>query len=350
MLLAERVGEIAKRHGGEVALPLASAAGALNELSPEANGKQLIAVLGSPALGVTMGSIGTIENAGNAVKFADPRTYKLARDHYFNEATGEMVNSIGLRECGMKAAKPIIAEVASIAADWGKLFKVSVTSLGEEDPSVVDPQLAYEAFEAGAPFVEINLGCPNKVASSGKRHEITGRDVEATEAVLRDTVMAVGGNRGLGVKLSWYDPETIEGITDHHLLKDILGVVQQVPGIDFVTLTNTKPNVRLLLSDGTPALDRIPGHVGGGSGWALADESYNQLVVARAELPKKIDVISATGVWNGTEVRRRERAGAIFSEMVSRLWHDNELYGMPYPKVFKNVYHEYLRARELELA
>ncbi len=348
MLLAERVNEIAESRGGELAVPVVAGAGALNELSPEAILEHVKGVFDSPALGANIGSIGTVPNPGNAIKFAD-ESGALARDHYYDEGKLQFVNSIGLRECGIEAAKPIIREAAMMADDKDKMLKVSVTSLNEEDASIVAPQLVYEAFEAGAPHVEVNLGCPNKVESSGQRHAIIGLDPEATMTVLQAVADEVGQEQSWGAKLSWYDPEIRDGVRDYFLLKEVLDAVICIKGLDFVTIANTKPGVSLNLPDGTPALDKIPGNIGGGSGPAWADFARDQLKETRRKLPTRIDVVSANGVWNGNEILRRERAGAVFSETVGRLWHEQDKHQATYSQTLKRMYEDYLWAREDEL-
>lgn len=353
MLLAERVEEIAGLYGGEVPLPAGPAPGALNELWIEAyRAHYRDIVFNSPALVVPLGSICTKPNAGNALKFSDPQTGRLARDFYHDTVTGESVNSIGLKQFGIEEALYVLPDLAKIAEHKGKILKVSVSSLGDEDASVVLPELMERVFEmAGNSVTEVtveaNLGCPNKVDEAGGRHPVLAQDELATEITLTAIKERLGEGLSYGPKLSYYKPEEIDGVTDYHKLKRILGIVARI-GSDFVSLSNTEIGVKLTMPDGTYALDNIPGNVGGGSGPAHRESGYQQLLVARKELPDSIDIVSTNGVYDGAEVRRRELAGAVFSEMVTRLWVESEREGISYGDVLRRVYQEYINAREAE--
>jgi dihydroorotate dehydrogenase len=347
MLLKQRIESFAELSGGELALPAGPSAGALNEASAEMIIDAAVDILrNTPAPYLTLGSGTTPVSVGNAVKFQDEENGKLARVFYFDEGTGEAVNSIGLKNPGREAYLAVVRGVSKVAEDLGKTVIMSVSTIGDEDPSIVLPGLAYDVLEAGAHGVEVNLGCPNKVELSGQRHAITGRDAEATEIVLSSVERELGQSVIWGPKLSYYFKEVDNDALDYHDLIGICRVVNKFSP-DFVSLTNTEPNVVMYYPDGSYVLDRIPGNAGGGSGPARADEAYDQLCVARRELPSSVDIISSTGVYDGSEVLRRERAGALLSGVVSRLFHGTEK-GFTFAQSIRQVYNEYLAARAIE--
>lgn len=348
MLLNEHIERIAEANGGELALPAGAAAGSLNERDPHAIAALLRDVLHSPAVLATPGSICTTGNDGNAVKFKDSNTGKLARDYYFDQESGETGNSIGLKQPGIDEMVPVLREARKIADDNNKLLIASISSIGDEDPSIVIPELAERVMEAGAHGYEANLGCPNKVELSGQRHAITGLDAEATEAVVAATRNRLGTGIIDGYKLSWYELQALEGGgVDCPQLRPILAIMMKY-GVDYVSLCNTEPDQVMTFSDGEYVFSELPGHKVGGSGPARAPRAFDQLLVARRVLPESIDIISTNGVFDGREVRRRELAGALLSTMVTRLWHEGEQ-GNTYGEVFKKVYGEYLAARRAEL-
>ena len=354
MLLSEQLGRIAEMHGGELPLPAGPGPGALNERNADAYLWLARDIAQAPGSVLPMGSVCSVGNDGNAVKFADPETGQLARDFYHNPVTGQTVNSIGLKQFGIREAVRILPEAEKIAQDVGKLLKVSVSTLGDEDASVVLPELMERVYEAvrnpQQVVVEANLGCPNKVEESGLRHPILGLDPEATAVVADAVDERLGKGLPRGYKLSYYEEETGQLTTGYPVLRSVLQVIAASEGADFVSLTNTEVGVRLKMPDGAYALDRIPGNAGGGGGPHYKEASYQQLLLARRGLPGHIDVVSLTGVWDGAEVRRRELGGAVLSEMVSRLWVEGERDDVTYGEVMKRVYREYIEARTLEEA
>jgi len=346
MILAAKLQEVAAAHGGELPMPVGPAAGALNELNPDAIYDQASRILlRSPAAYVTLGSATRAGGEGNAVIYRDPDTGTLAEAFAFSPQTGQAINSMNLPGPPFAEYLDVASSVQNVANDTGKLVIMSVSSRGGEDPLAVTGELVESALESGIHIVEANLACPNK----GKGHPITALDADATGAALTNIVERVGQGNAVGVKLSYYERFLdVHDILDYHLLIQICRLIGNIPGIDFVTLTNTEPNQTLLLSDGRMALPRIPGNAGGGSGWARAQEAYQQLLVARRELPQHIDVISTTGVFDGAEALRRERAGAVLSGMVTRLWHGASQ-GDDYVRTLRKVHQEYIAARQAEL-
>ena len=353
MLLANQLGYIAEMHGGELPLPAGPAPGALNERSAEAYLGLARDIAWAPGSVLPMGSVCSVGNDGNAVKFANTETGQLARDFYHDPATGQTVNSIGLKQFGIDEAERILPQVASMARASGKLLKVSVSTLGEEDASIVLPELMERVYEAvkypGDVAVEANLGCPNKVEESGLRHPILGLDPEATAVVADAIDERLGKDLSRGYKLSFYESEEDDSVAaEFPVLRSVLRVLAASEGTDFVSLANTQVGVKLQLPDGTYALDRIPGNAGGGSGPYYREAGYQQLLFARRVLPQHIDIVSLTGVWDGAEVRRRELGGAVLSEMVSRLWVEGARGDVTYGEVMKRVYREYIEARTQE--
>lgn len=314
--------------GKEIDVPFGPAAGAINGPNTDLLLKQAHQVLLSPVGAAWVGSFTKEPSEGNA---GHGRTY------YHNPITGETVNSMGLPNIGIAQAEKVVPGLAQMAANLGKVLVASVSPAKGEDPAKVLPELVERMLAAGAPAVEANYSCPNKITDDGNREPILGYDPIAVSAVRYEILQRIGEHQVFIEKWPPYEDE--KALIGNKMAHAIL----EFSGVRYVSLPNTRPNQLIMDESGSYALD-VPGHVGGMSGPATREMGRDQLRFMRALLPQYIGIISCSGVDSGNEVFHRvERLGADFTAGVS-LYFNNEAKGMNYGQTGVRIAEEFAEA------
>jgi len=200
---------------------------------------------------------------------------------YWDEANRAYYNSIGLKNPGRKNATRYLPTAIQAQKDAGQLAIISVTTLKDEDPTKVLPDMVEWALEMGADGVEVNGSCQN----ISPEHPLLCRDVEGTGFVLSAIRSRVGNEATLGYKVSPMDKETIVAYGAAAL------------AWDFYDVTNTKGNQPSPLSPitGKPYIEVNDG-LAGQSGPIIAYLSRENLENWVSAVGGRADVLSMGGV------------------------------------------------------
>lgn len=317
--------------GYEIEVPFGPAAGVLNGTNEELLVERIKDCIKSPVGIVPFGSNTWEGSVGN-----EP-VYGVV--YYHNEKTGQTVNSMGLPCVGFKKAKELYPELQKVAEGAGKPLVPSVSPGRGEDPARVLPDMVEGFAEIGAPAVEVNYSCPNKIADGGRREPILAFDIDQMEEIDREIVNCVGDSIVVIRKLAPY-------VGPHKSLIPKVGeMLARADGQVWVSLSNTIGSQRIPGQLGEPAL-KVPDNLGGMSGPYTAEMARDQLERFKKVLPQRIGVISCNGVMDGQEVfHRTEHLRADLTGAVT-LYFENERHGISYGETGKRVAEQYAEALE----
>lgn len=309
----------------EVEVPFGPAPGAINGPSKELVVKHAQEVLLSPVGAAWVGSLTMDGGEGNT---------KYGRTYYYKPSTGEVVNSMGLPNIGIKTAEQIIPGLARMASNLGKVLVISVSPAKGEDPVKVLPEMVERMFIAEAHVVEANYSCPNKITEGGGREPILGYDPEMVHEVRSAILGRIGHHQVFIEKLPPYERNKQD------VASKIAQGLLEISGVRYVSVPNTRPDQLIMDEEGNYALD-VPGHIGGMSGPATKEMGRSQLALMRLLLPKHIGIVSCSGVDNGAEIYHRvERMGADFTAGVS-VYINNEEKGINYGQTGVRITEEF---------
>ena len=297
---------------GEVELetPIVAAAGLINGPEPRRLLRD-VQTLAETAIGaITVGSWTIPPQAGNAARYGEPTDY-------FDRASGEMTNSLGLPNLGLEVGEKLVPELIDSADGKPVIFSVSPTLSETAIGDSVEQSLTLvrRLFAAGADWVELNVSCPNLIDRAGGREPIMGHDPETMSKLAEALAAEPDADllaRGLGLKLPAY-------IGTEELINSerIKTAIRQAP-IGFIVTSNTIPGQRPVDQYGQPRLS-VPGGIGAGSGPATKAEGRRQLAGWLVRLPET-PILSGLGVFDGQEVAFRRALGAVAVEMHTRFW------------------------------
>jgi dihydroorotate dehydrogenase (fumarate) len=276
--------------GYEIDVPFGPAAGVLNGSNQELLVEQIRQCLRSPVGLVTFGSITWEGGPGNEPEYGVV--------YYHNEGTGQTVNSMGLPNIGFHAAQRLYPEMKHFADEAGKPLVPSVSPGKDEDPLEVLPRMVEGFAEAGAPAIEVNYSCPNKITGEGTREPILAFDLEQMQEIDEEVVHRAGTDITIIRKLAPYlsDKRT--------MIPEVAALFTEASGDVWLNLSNTIGNQHVLDEMCEPGL-KVPDNLGGMSGTYTGKMACDQLKRFREVLPREIGIISCNGVINGAEVFRR---------------------------------------------
>jgi dihydroorotate dehydrogenase len=276
--------------GYEIDVPFGPAAGVLNGSNEELLVGQIKDCLRSPVGLVTFGSITWEGGPGNEPEYGVV--------YYHNKHTRQTVNSMGLPNIGFNRARALYPELKRFADEHDKPLVPSVSPGKGEDPLEVLPRMAEGLAEAGAPAIEVNYSCPNKITGVGTREPILAFDLEQMAEIDEAIVYRVGADVTIIRKLAPY-------LSDRRvMIPKVAALFAEAAGDVWLNLSNTIGGQHVLDEMCEPAL-MVPDNLGGISGPYTGKMACDQLRRFREVLPRGIGVISCNGVFNGAEVFRR---------------------------------------------
>ncbi len=316
--------------GYEIDVPFGPAAGVLNGANQDLLKEQAIDCLRSPAGVSWLGSITWNENAGLEALYGTV--------YYHNSVTGQTVNAMGLPNIGRARAARLYQELKPVADDYGKLLIPSVEPGHDQAPLTAFPLLVETFAEAGAPVVEVNYGCPNKLLDGGRRVTPLGYDIE-TIAAVEDAIFERLGRAVMIIrKLPFYRHETRQLIPQAAQLFNALGR-------GAVNLSNTIGNQAVLTELAEPAL-QIPDNLGGLSGPATKTAARRQLSQFKKVLSSDIKVVSSLGVTTGQEVYARVTEMGADLTSGATVYIEGEKAGKSYGQTSVEIAEQYVEALE----
>jgi dihydroorotate dehydrogenase len=323
------VSEVTEFAGHAIEFPFGPAAGVLNGSNEELLRKQTIGVLRSPAGLAWIGSVTWNGGVGN-----EPEHGVV---YYYNAATRQAFNSMGLPNIGARRAAVLYRELKAVADDNGKPLIPSVSPGRGEDPMQVLPDMAELFAEAGAAAIEVNYSCPNKIDETGAREPMLGNDLEAMQAVDNEVVQRAGTDILIIRKLPPYLDER------RALLPRTARMFQQAAGRVAVNLSNTIGGQVGLTERGDRAL-KVPGGEGGMSGPATASIGIDQLTEFRRHLDpvaKTVDIVSCLGIMTGDDAF--ERVHTLRADIASgvTVFLENEARGKSYGQTCLEIAEQY---------
>jgi dihydroorotate dehydrogenase len=315
--------------GYEIEVPFGPAAGVVNGPNLELLAERVKDCLRSP---VSAGKFGSITWEGGPGNEGD---YGVV--YYHNPVTGQTVNSMGLPNVGFHVAVREYPELRKFAEALGKPLVPSLSPGKGEDPVMVLPRMAEGFAEAGAPAIEINYSCPNKITGEGAREPILAYDVEQMAEIDGEIVRVVGTGVAVIRKLAPY-------VGEKKLLIPKVGELYAQAGGDvWLNLSNTIGGQRIPNEMGDPAL-KVPDNMGGMSGPYTAEMARDQLIRFKKILPAGIGVISCNGVIDGSEVfHRTDELRADLTEGAT-VYFENERRGISYGQTGQRVAEQYAEA------
>lgn len=230
------------------------------------------------------------------------------------------INSLGLPNPGLEYYRTNIPEMKKMAADSDKLLFVSVAGFSPAEYA----ELSLMAMEAGADFVEEDLGCPNVRGDDGQK-TIASFDQDLIQEVF-DKVSAEIDY--FGVKLSPYsNPLELAAIAE------ILNGRRDV--VKFITTSNTFPNSYSCDKDGVQRITVGKG-LAGFAGPSMKPIALGQVVQFRDLLIPDIEIIGAGGVTSGQDVCDYVMNGAELVQVGSEFARSHD------PSVFSTILQEYV--------
>lgn len=222
--------------------------------------------------------------------------------YYHNPETGETFNSLGMPNKGIMKVVYDIARMRSATHLLDKPLVVNVAPVSTT-PALESHILVQSAYEAGADAVILNAACPNVITEGGSRHNILSHDSQALGRVLKILKPLTERYKPLFIRTAPF--ETYEQA------RKVYSAIAVSKAVSVVFTPNTWGGQRPLDEHGQDILE-VSGGVGGKSGPAMADKSYEQLKWALSALASKgIDVVSSSGIMDGKELQRRLHLGAV---------------------------------------
>lgn len=225
----------------------------------------------------------------------DPSTNAPLVVYRHDPATGETFNSLGMPNQGMDELVGQIPEMVRIARSYKKELVINVAPV-TDDPASETHELVSRAYEAGAPAVLVNGGCPNVVTEDGGRHELLSHN-----ALMFGTVLCRLSDVTAQYHKVFVRTSPFEGYDQAKVIYRRMGSAGTVSA---VWTPNTWPGQRPVDENGDAVLG-VPGGTGGKSGPATYEKAEKQLYMAREILDKSIDVVSSGGIMNGVSLYRR---------------------------------------------
>lgn len=289
--------------GRELDHPIMNAAGTCKRL------EDVIELAKSPVAAIMVGSITKKHREGNP-------------GNVWEYCGGYSLNSLGLPNPGFDYYKRTIPEMKKIASDAGKLLFVSVAGFSPDEYA----EGSLMAMEAGADFVEENLGCPNVWGDDGQKPIAS-----FSRNLSHEIISKVGGEiRPFGVKLSPYS-NPLE-------LADMAGMLNGwiVSGyVGFVTTSNTFPNAYACREDGQQLIAVGKG-LAGFAGPGMKPIALGQVIQFHGLLEGRVELVGAGGVASGQDVVDFTSHGAKLVQVGSEFARSHD------PKVFGRILQEYV--------
>ncbi len=268
-------------------------------------------------------SLGAIEIGSITMEPRDGNT-----GNTFFKGNGFTLNSIGLKNPGIKYYEENLPIMIRMIEDAGKIAVVNVAGFSKNEYA----ELAGLAFSAGSDFVVLNYGCPN----------VEGKEILSyNNSQLRDTTINVVAQNNsaaaegrLGMKLS-----PIFKKSDMEDIASFLNLLYNSAGehggyIGFVTTINTLPNGYDTHEDGQNAITPNSG-MGGMAGPAVLPIALGQIRQWRSMLESEIKIIGVGGISAGKDIIKMMKSGADLVQIVS------SYYATEDPAIFQHIIGEY---------
>ena len=273
--------------------------------------------------GITIGSWTLEKRLGNAAQFGEPT-------HYYDQQKQEMTNALGLPNVGLDIGEKYVSEILDIAGGKPVIFSVSPAPGAEslKDSIQQSIELVDRLLQVGASLLELNLSCPNIVSDDGRRKSILGYDLESMQK-LSQTLNQLPDRERLKNHLGLKLPPYIQP-AERQTLDEMATLIKEMP-VGFLTVCNTIAGSRPLNKEGAPILS-VPGGAGGLSGPATRTEGRQQLELWRQRMPEDLPIISALGIYDGSEIDERQFLGACLCGVNTRLYRSSN-----WPKTITDI-------------
>lgn len=322
--------------GYKIDMPFGPAAGVLTGVNETVLQAQTIDCIQSPVGFAKWGSFTYEGGLGNE------QDYGLT--YYHNPLTGQTINSGGLPNIGSKRAVKLYPGLQKIADYYGKPLIPSISPGKGEDPAIVIPEMADMFADAGAPAIELNYSCSNKITASGGREALVADDLEEMRAIDNEVVRRVGHGITVIRKLPPYLNEK------KLLIPEVASFFVHQAGRVALGLCNTVGNQSILKEDGDNALT-VPGNLGGLSGPATALIGRGQMqrfefALQEAKLDHSVDIISGLGVMTGDDVYSRTKFGGALLTEGATIYFENENLSISYGNTGVRIAAQYAEAME----
>lgn len=218
-------------------------------------------------------------------------------DYFYDQATGETFNSLGMPNQGLDELIKQIPEMIKIVEAYGKKLVVNVAPVTTE-PIAESVELVDRVLDAGAHKVLLNGGCPNVEDKAGGAHIPLSLHPQTFGKVLLAMIPVVQKhNKKIGVRIS---PPS-----NYDQSKTTLRRIETARTVDCIWLPNTWP-----VGNASSPLRRVPG--GGCSGPAWAPQARKELEWGAGILwGSSIDLISSSSIMTGRELAIRLKMGAV---------------------------------------
>lgn len=235
---------------------------------------------------------------------------------YYDEASGNSVNSIGLTNHGFMWLLTQIPEMVALAKQYGKKARVSISGTPEQIlrmlPRLIEAIAACDGL--AWVIVEINMACPNTVDDAGHHHAVVAYDPIAVGYIIAGAYHIVGGRLPLAFKLAPYDKSKLEEVLARERIRSLFCTLTEGYGGEVeIVLCNTRGQTRMLRPDGSPALGVTDG-LGGLAGSALFPYTLDNVTAFAGpgdDLPGNISLVAMGGLWSEYPAIIRDRISQI---------------------------------------
>lgn len=222
----------------------------------------------------------------------DPRPYNPGITYGFDQEHNVSINALGLPNHGSQYYAKIMHHIVNAAHARLKPLIVSIAGFSVKE--YVFLAKLFAAFDIDG--IEVNLGCPNTIDSSGKRHAIASYNLMLTKRIMtqvRKAVTKINPLITVGMKVSPYEPG---------FLRTMATMVKDYQLAEFVTVSNTHPNTLVLKADGTPLLDQMK--FGGGAGPGFFSDTLGNVAQWYDILGDTIQIFASGGASSNEDVKK----------------------------------------------
>ncbi len=230
---------------------------------------------------------------------------------YYDDETGEMDNSIGLRNDGADYWDAELPEMKRICDAAGKDFVLNIAEFSPQGYL----EMTRRALKAGVRIIQLNGSCQNN-----KNKAIVALDPDLTAIVL-EHVSNVIPSSGVEVEFK------VAPVHDPLLVQELSSIFANSGIVNRVVVANAEGGHESKHKSGEYVLnyyfsedDQELRHVGSKSGSYLTQKTPELVALYFRHLPASIGIIACGGIKTGEHAWNNIQRGAIGIEMAAECW------------------------------
>lgn len=226
--------------------------------------------------------------------------------YYYDRHTQTSLNSIGLRNGGIKYLREHLPEMVKIANDAGKILGISVSG---ETPRQ-NAYLIKMAIKMGVQYFEVNSACGNVLTTGTDR----SKPLACYNYTIMEQLFETISNIPFDEKMHYCTIKVGKYLNFSDIDK-IAELCRKFDGFNGVVTNNTE-KTKILKPDGKPVIDPDNGF-GGMGGKPLFPGMLGQVSKWHEVLADDMDVIAIGGIFTGDDIMTAEKYGASAMQYVT---------------------------------